>query len=413
MPNKTLHLPSDAAYILHTLNENGHEAYIVGGCVRDSILGRSPQDWDITTSALPEETKTYFDHTFDTGIQHGTITVVLHKENYEVTTYRVDGEYADCRHPDAVSFTKNLTEDLLRRDFTMNAIAYHPAEGFRDPFHGQEDIAKGIIRGVGEPAKRFQEDALRMLRCVRFAAQLGFSVEGETWAALCANTALIPKISAERIREELEKLWLAPYTEKVPLLWESGLLAQLDSLLSARLIAKSPAVLHQLAACPKEAVLRWCIVLQEHAPAEGKAFLQKLKCDNHTIRRVTLLLEHLKADMPAEVYPLRKLLSTIGTEAAEQLLTLQSILRPASPHAKTKALLEEIYAAGDCLTLKSLQMDGKGLMALGVPHGKALGNMLALLLDTVLQAPEKNTTEALTEITLSLLRKANSEEEHA
>lgn len=413
MPNKTLHLPSDAAYILHTLNENGHEAYIVGGCVRDSILGRSPQDWDITTSALPEETKTYFDHTFDTGIQHGTITVVLHKENYEVTTYRVDGEYADCRHPDAVSFTKNLTEDLLRRDFTMNAIAYHPAEGFRDPFHGQEDIAKGIIRGVGEPAKRFQEDALRMLRCVRFAAQLGFSVEGETWAALCANTALIQKISAERIREELEKLWLAPYTEKVPLLWESGLLAQLDSLLSARLIAQSPAVLHQLAACPKEAVLRWCIVLQGHTPAEGKAFLQKLKCDNHTIRRVTLLLEHLGEDMPAEVYPLRKLLSTIGTEAAEQLLILQAILRPASPHAKTKALLEEIYAAGDCLTLKSLQMDGKGLMALGVPHGKALGNMLALLLDTVLQAPEKNTTEALTEITLSLLRKANSEEEHA
>ncbi|MBR5589901.1 MAG: polynucleotide adenylyltransferase, partial [Anaerotignum sp.] len=163
-------MPQDAAFILNKLNEGGHEAYIVGGCVRDSILGRNPQDWDITTSALPEETKTFFDHTFDTGIQHGTITVVLHKENYEVTTYRVDGEYADCRHPDEVSFTKNLTEDLLRRDFTMNAIAYHPEEGFRDPFHGQEDIAAETIRGVGDPPKRFQEDALRMLRCVRFAA---------------------------------------------------------------------------------------------------------------------------------------------------------------------------------------------------------------------------------------------------
>ena len=172
MQKLNIAIPQDAVWILNKLNEGGHEAYIVGGCVRDSILGRMPQDWDITTSALPEETKTIFDHTFDTGIKHGTITVVLHHENYEVTTYRIDGEYADCRHPDEVSFTKKLNEDLLRRDFTMNAIAYHPKEGFRDPFHGQEDIAAGMIRGVGEPAKRFQEDALRMLRCVRFPRSL-------------------------------------------------------------------------------------------------------------------------------------------------------------------------------------------------------------------------------------------------
>lgn len=214
MQKLNIAIPQDAVWILNKLNEGGHEAYIVGGCVRDSILGRMPQDWDITTSALPEEIKTIFDHTFDTGIKHGTITVVLHHENYEVTTYRIDGEYADCRHPDEVSFTKKLNEDLLRRDFTMNAIAYHPKEGFRDPFHGQEDIAAGIIRGVGEPAKRFQEDALRMLRCVRFSAQLGFAIDPETWAALCANTALIQKISAERIREELQKLWACPLCEK-------------------------------------------------------------------------------------------------------------------------------------------------------------------------------------------------------
>ena len=401
-PNVTM--PADAAYILHTLNQGGHEAYIVGGCVRDSILGRIPQDWDITTSALPQETKTFFDHTFDTGIQHGTITVVLHKENYEVTTYRVDGEYADCRHPDAVSFTKNLTEDLLRRDFTMNAIAYHPAEGFRDPFHGQEDIRAALIRGVGDPPKRFQEDALRMLRCVRFAAQLGFAVEGETWAALSANTALIRKISVERIYEELKKLWLSPYTEKMPLLWESGLLAQIDPLLSERLIARSEKLLAELAACPTELIQRWCIVLQDYTPEEAKAFLKGMKCDNHTLKRICLLLEQLQTDVPTEAYPLRRLAGAIGAEATEELLTLQSILRPASPHKESRAVFEKILAAGDCLTLKTLALSGKELMAMGAPHGKELGEILAALLDTVLREPAKNTTEILTEEGLSLLK---------
>lgn len=396
-------MPADAALILDTLNKGGHEAYIVGGCVRDSILGRIPQDWDITTSALPEETKTLFDHTFDTGIQHGTITVVLHKENYEVTTYRVDGEYADCRHPDAVSFTKNLTEDLLRRDFTMNAIAYHPAEGFRDPFHGQEDIAAETIRGVGDPALRFQEDALRMLRCVRFAAQLGFQIEEETWAALCANTALIQKISVERIREELEKLWLSPYKEKMPLLWESGLLAQIDPNLSARLIARSETILDEISVCPKDALLRWCVVLQDYTPDEAKAFLKGMKFDNHTLKRVCLLLGYLPEDVPTEAYPLRKLAGTIGKEATEQLLLLQSILRPASPHEESKALFANILAEGDCLTLKTLQLSGKDLMEMGAPHGKELGNILAELLDLVLREPAKNTKEILTKQARSIL----------
>lgn len=396
MSKLNVQMPEDAALILNKLNAGGHEAYIVGGCVRDSILGRIPQDWDITTSALPEETKTFFDHTFDTGIQHGTITVVLHKENYEVTTYRVDGEYADCRHPDAVSFTKNLTEDLLRRDFTMNAIAYHPKEGFRDPFHGQEDIAAGIIRGVGEPAKRFQEDALRMLRCVRFAAQLGFSIEPETWAALCANTALIQKISVERIQEELKKLWLSPYQEKMSLLWESGLLAQINPVLSARLISRSQTLPEELSACPKDITLRWCIVLQDYTPEEARQFLKSLKFDNFTIKRVSLLLEHLQTDVPTEAYPLRKLAGAIGADAMAQLLTVQSILRPASPHKESRALFEKILADGDCLTLKTLQMDGKGLMELGAPHGKELGALLSALLDLVLREPDKNNKADLT-----------------
>ena len=256
MQKLNIAIPQDAVWILNKLNEGGHEAYIVGGCVRDSILGRMPQDWDITTSALPEETKTIFDHTFDTGIKHGTITVVLHHES---------------------------------RDFTMNAIAYHPKEGFRDPFHGQEDIAAGIIRGVGEPAKRFQEDALRMLRCVRFSAQLGFAIDPETWAALCANTALIQKISAERIREELQKLWLAPFANKMPLLWESGLLAQIDATLSASLIANSQTLLEEISLCPKDSILRWCIVLQHYPIGEVKGFLRGMRLDNHSIKRISLL----------------------------------------------------------------------------------------------------------------------------
>ena len=404
MSKMKVQMPADAAFILNKLNEGGHEAYIVGGCVRDSILGRIPQDWDITTSALPEETKTFFDHTFDTGIQHGTITVVLHKENYEVTTYRVDGEYADCRHPDEVSFTKNLTEDLLRRDFTMNAIAYHPEEGFRDPFHGQEDIAAETIRGVGDPPKRFQEDALRMLRCVRFAAQLGFEIEPETWAALCANTQLIQKISVERIREELEKLWLSPYKEKMPLLWESGLLAQIDPVLSARLIGRSQTITDEISACPRDALLRWAVVLQDYTPDEAKNFLKGMKFDNHTLKRVCLLLEQLKNDVPTEAYPLRKLAGNIGEDAMRELLILQSILRPASSHNESKTLFEKILADGDCLTLKTMKLSGKDLMAMGAPHGKILGEVLADLLDMVLQAPEKNTKDILSEKARSILK---------
>ena len=180
----TINIPQKAEQILHILNEAGYEAYVVGGCVRDSILDRVPGDWDITTSALPEQVKELFHRTVDTGIQHGTVTVMMGKEGFEVTTYRVDGEYHDGRHPDAVTFTRSLEEDLKRRDFTINAMAYHPGHGLVDLFGGMEDINRKIIRCVGDPVERFTEDALRMLRAVRFSAQLGFTVEENTKAAL-------------------------------------------------------------------------------------------------------------------------------------------------------------------------------------------------------------------------------------
>lgn len=399
-------LPDDVMYILDTLNQKGFEAYIVGGCVRDGILHISPKDWDITTSATPEETKKLFSHTFDTGIQHGTVTVVLNHTNYEVTTYRIEGKYEDCRRPTEVTFTSNLQEDLLRRDFTMNAIAYHPKEGFRDFFHGMEDIQAKIIRGVGAPALRFQEDALRMLRCVRFAAQLGFDVAKETYLALCENKELIQKISVERIQDEMGKLWLCTHDEKMPLLWKSGLLKEIDPLLSHRLSQRGDAFLAELRKAPKLPMLRWTIVLQEYTPQEAKAFLKRLKFDNDSLKRICLLLEHIKTDLPTEGYPLRAFTGKLGREATEQLITLQGILRPTSPHKQTAERLAKILADHDCLTLKELAVNGQMLMDIGISKGKLLGEVLGTLLDIVHQKPENNQTQLLLDRAKEIMEQA-------
>lgn len=211
-------LPKTVEKILQKLNEGGFEAYIVGGCVRDCLLKRVPQDWDITTSAEPGDVKKLFSKTYDTGLQHGTVTVVWEGSHYEVTTYRIEGEYDDCRHPNTVLFTKNLKQDLQRRDFTVNAMAYHPQKGLQDPFLGQQDLQKKIIRGVGNPKERFEEDALRMLRALRFSAQLGFDIEEQTYLALQQQKSNLRHISAERIQQELEKMLQSPYLQKMPLL---------------------------------------------------------------------------------------------------------------------------------------------------------------------------------------------------
>ncbi|MBO7631761.1 MAG: CCA tRNA nucleotidyltransferase, partial [Lachnospiraceae bacterium] len=196
-------LPENVKRIIRTLETAGFEAYAVGGCVRDALFDRVPQDWDITTSALPEEVKGLFPRTVDTGIEHGTVTIMLGQEGYEVTTYRIDGKYEDCRHPDSVTFTRSLKEDLLRRDFTINAMAYNESTGLVDLFGGIEDLQAGIIRAVGNPTERFSEDALRILRAVRFAAQLGFTIEPETKQAMKTLSGNLKVVSAERIREEL------------------------------------------------------------------------------------------------------------------------------------------------------------------------------------------------------------------
>ena len=216
-------LPEHVNRIIHRLQKEGYDAYAVGGCVRDTLLGREPKDWDITTSARPEIVKSLFSHTIDTGIQHGTVTVMLDHVGYEVTTYRIDGEYEDSRHPKEVIFTGNLVEDLKRRDFTINAMAYNDESGLVDAFEGEQDLKKGIIRCVGNPHDRFGEDALRMLRAVRFAAQLGFSIEERTKVAVADLAPTLAKVSAERIQMELVKLLTSANPQEMREVYELGL----------------------------------------------------------------------------------------------------------------------------------------------------------------------------------------------
>ena len=218
-----IQIPDSVQFIIRTIEEAGFEAYAVGGCVRDSILGRVPDDWDITTSAKPEDIKQLFRHTIDTGIQHGTVTVLIKKECYEVTTYRIDGEYEDSRHPKEVNFTPLLSEDLKRRDFTINAMAYNEKSGIVDLFGGQEDLHNGIIRCVGEPRERFKEDALRIMRAVRFSAQLGYDIEERTAEAIKDLAHTLGRISVERIQVELVKLLVSDHPEYVQKLYEMGL----------------------------------------------------------------------------------------------------------------------------------------------------------------------------------------------
>ena len=223
--NKEFHIsiPKNVKMIISILEKNGHEAFAVGGCIRDTILGRKPQDWDITTSALPCQVKELFHKTIDTGIEHGTVTVMMSRVGYEVTTYRIDGEYNDSRHPDSVEFTSNLIEDLRRRDFTINAMAYNPTVGLVDAFDGLGDIERKIIRCVGKPEERFGEDALRILRAVRFSAQLGFEIEEWTMKAIRKLANTLENISAERIRVELEKLIISNHPDKLITAYYAGI----------------------------------------------------------------------------------------------------------------------------------------------------------------------------------------------
>ncbi|MBQ8527397.1 MAG: CCA tRNA nucleotidyltransferase [Lachnospiraceae bacterium] len=430
-------LPSDVAKIIQILEKAGFEAYAVGGCVRDSILGKEPNDWDITTNALPEQVKENFSHTIDTGIQHGTVTVMMHHVGYEVTTYRVDGEYEDSRHPKNVTFTACLEEDLKRRDFTINAMAYNEKDGLVDVFGGRDDLQKGVIRAVGDPKERFTEDALRMMRAVRFAAQLGYSIEENTLAAIREMAPTLRKISAERIQTELVKLLVSDHPEHMCLLYKAGITAvimpQFDRMMETtqnnphHCYTVGMHSVHAMENVRADKVLRLTMLFHDmgkpdtkttgedgidhfhgHAKqseAYAKEILKKLKFDNDTLHKTVKLTfwhDHKIHPNPKSV---RRALNAVGEELFLLLLEVkeadtmaQSMYLREDKLQELKQLrttYEQIIEKEECFSLKDLSVSGQDLIALGMKPGPQIGDMLGQLLDLVLEDPAQNTKENL------------------
>lgn len=379
-----MQLPKNVDYILKELNSKGHEGYIVGGCVRDYLMGKEPHDYDITTSALPEEVKAIFSHTADTGIQHGTVTVIIDKAGYEITTYRIDGEYKDNRHPEEVVFTDKLSGDLSRRDFTINAIAYNPHKGYVDLFNGRADIENKIIRGVGEPAKRFREDALRMMRAVRFSAQLDFSIEENTLNALKENASLIKNISIERIREEFFKLILSDHNERLDILLNSGMTEYF-----------LPEILYKdieyekINTLSRDIVIRLAYIFYGIEAGMVNKIMKRLKADNKSIDAVTAIVKYADYEI-TDLYSVRKLKNLAG----ENVYSLIEVMGAVKNSSMNREL--EMFKAveNDCCTLKELNLKGDDLIKEGI-RGKAIGQALDKALDYVMKEPCNNLKEVL------------------
>lgn len=387
-------MPQDVVEIIQGLCSHGFSAYAVGGCVRDTLLGVEPKDWDITTSASPVEVKEIFGHTLDTGIEHGTVTIMRGKIGYEVTTYRIDGEYSDGRHPDQVKFTPNLFEDLRRRDFTINAMAYSDETGLVDEFCGMEDLEKKVVRCVGEAKERFQEDALRMLRAIRFSAQLGFTIENDTWQAMIQMAKNLSLVSKERIFVELTKTICSSHPEMIKKIFDSGLhreIGQHFSLLSAR-DAEVMAFSGQL---PEEKHLRFALLFKNQSGEEAKAILKELKADNDTIKKVKILVEYIDRKLPRNEKKMRQTLSEIGPERVRDWILLKKVLGEEVEDCQNR--LQEILERGDAYTLQMLAVDGATLIRAGIKPGPNLGQILGELLSYVIEDPSKNTMMFLLE----------------
>lgn len=432
-----IELPEKVKMIINCLQNHGFEAYAVGGCVRDSILGREPQDWDITTSAKPEEVKALFSHTIDTGIQHGTVTVMLDHEGFEVTTYRIDGEYEDARHPKEVIFTSQLIEDLKRRDFTINAMAYNDRDGLVDAFDGIGDLERKIIRCVGDPMERFSEDALRILRAVRFAAQLSCTIHEDTKAAITKLAPNLSKISAERIQVELVKLLVSPHPDMMRDVYELGIadviLPEFSLMMKTsqnnayHIYTVGEHTLHSLPLVPADKVLRLTMLLHDVAkppckfvhedgiehfyghPEKGaqmaRKILRRLKFDNDTTDKVCALVK-IHDDRPElTARSIRKAMFRHGLEQYPNLFAVKradaGAQNPAGYEQKMDyiAQYEKIYhqilEAQNCLSLKDLAITGKDLIAFGIEPGKAIGEILNKMLQDVIEQPELNNREIL------------------
>ena len=386
-----IQLPYEVEWVIGKIRDAGYEAFAVGGCVRDTLLGRTPEDWDVTTSARPEAVKAIFERTVDTGLQHGTVTVLKNRKGYEVTTYRIDGEYHDGRHPDSVEFTPNLLEDLKRRDFTINAMAYSHETGIVDEFGGMEDLKAGIVRCVGRPEDRFTEDALRLLRALRFSAQLGFEIEESTYAAIKTIAPNLAKVSKERVQAELTKLLLSAHPERILLLKETGLSAQIVPGFDA---VFAPALFSKLSRLPAEKSLRWAGFLLCQSTKQAEAVLKGLKMDNETIGNVSRMIEGAKETLPLEKPAVRRAMSRYTPYQLEGALKLKELM--GSPVAgEIRRLREEIIRDGDCVSLKDLAVKGRDLLEAGVERGPMVGKILNHLFNLVLLHPEKNDRELL------------------
>ena len=432
-----LTLDPGAAALLDTLHAAGYAAYAVGGCVRDSLLGRTAHDWDLCTSALPQQVMELFgaEQCIPTGLQHGTVTIKYGGQLYETTTFRTEGSYTDGRHPDAVQFVPDVREDLARRDFTINAMAYNEAEGLVDPFGGQVDLQNGLLRAVGEPQQRFTEDALRILRLYRFAARFGFALDAATARAARQLAPHLDCISAERIQEELAKLLAAP--QPGAYLEPAVLAVVLPELTPAALDAAKPVV----DACPageKNLPVRWAALLGALGETDTRRVLKRLRCSNACIEETAVLVRETagkgvcrsfsedrplgwdpaaagsragdgmarfvseeKAPVHVPVHAgevaIRQLLGRYGLCTVERLCALCAALQPqnASDCALAAQRARQLEADGVCCRVSQLAVNGRDLMAAGIPAGPALRRVLEALLDGVIRAEYPNEKPAL------------------
>ena len=431
-------IPAGAGYILQTLAAAGHEGYLVGGCVRDLLRGVEPHDWDICTSALPEETEKCFARRriLGTGLKHGTVTVLVEGEPYEITTYRREGPYSDRRRPDYVRFVPDLAEDLARRDFTMNAIAMDLDGNLRDPFGGAEDIRAGLIRCVGEPDPRFQEDGLRVMRALRFAAVFGYEIEAHTARAIHENRAMLDRVAAERINAELRKLLagkdagnvLRQYPDVFCQFWpQLGPLVTLEQHNPWHCRGGWEHTIHTVEAAPADVALRLAMLLHDIGKPACKStdeqgvdhfyghpavsarladeMLQALKFDSKTRERVVLLVKRHDVPLPPTGPAIRRWLSRLGPEAFFQLLevkradnmgqNLEKVRGRLAELGEIRAQAERILAEKQCLTLKDLAVNGRDVIAAGIEPGPEVGQVLKGLLKRILDGEIQNQRNAL------------------
>ena len=400
MTAETISFPLDpgAAALLTRLHAAGHAAYAVGGCVRDSLLGKTPHDWDLCTSATPEQVLELFGeaHCIPTGLQHGTVTVKHGGELYEITTFRTEGAYSDGRHPDHVAFVPDVKEDLARRDFTINAMAYNAEEGLIDPFGGQNDLAAGIVRAVGEPQRRFEEDALRILRLYRFAARFGFAIDPATGQAARALCRHLDCVSEERIAEELSRLLAAPAPGAY---LEAEVLAVIFPELDAAELPESRRILDALEPGMEHVPVRLAALLCPLGEAGAQAALKRLKCSNALTGTVATLVREAAAGMPGAALTLtaKRFLSRYDLATITDLTALCSAQHPEQAEAFA-ALQQEaarLVEKNVCCRINQLAVNGRDLMDAGIRPGPGLRRVLDALLEQVLTGQLPNEKAAL------------------